>query len=88
MVAETAGDQHVDLALDQFVQAGGLQHPQADFRMRAAKRRQIEAAQIEAAMHAKLQQHRADRLQLRGRIRNAAKAVGDLGQIGLPAAVG
>jgi hypothetical protein len=50
MVANPAGYQQVDLALDQLVQAGGLQHPQTDFRMRAAKLRQFEAAQVEAAM--------------------------------------
>ncbi len=83
MVAETAGDQQIDLALDQLVQAGGLQHPQADFFVPCAKRRQLQAAQIEAAVHAELQQHRAHRLQLRGRIGNATKAVGNFRQIGL-----
>ena len=31
MVAETAADKQVDLALDKLVQARRLQHPQADF---------------------------------------------------------
>jgi hypothetical protein len=83
MVAKTAGYQQVDLALDQLVQAGGLQHPQTDFRMRAAKLRQLEAAQVEAAMDPQLQQHRTCRFQLRGRVRNATKTIGYLGQIGL-----
>ena len=52
MVAKAAGDQQIDLALDQLVQAGGLQHLQTDSRMRAAKLRQREAAQVEAAMEA------------------------------------
>src|ERR1700761_3168437 len=30
VAAEATRDQDVDLALDQFMQAGGLQHPQAD----------------------------------------------------------
>ena len=83
MVAETAGYQQIDLALDQLVQAGGLQHPQADFRVCRAKCFQFEAAQIEAAVHAQLQQHRALRLQLRGRIGDATKAAGNFGQKGL-----
>ncbi|SPP95152.1 protein of unknown function [Bradyrhizobium vignae] len=32
MVAHPAGDQHVDLPLDELVQAGGLQHAQTDLR--------------------------------------------------------
>src|SRR6185436_13069402 len=63
MVAETAPYQQIDLTLDQLVQAGGLQHPQADFRVCCAKLRQFQTAQIEAAVHAELQQHRAQRLQ-------------------------
>src|SRR4051812_15106383 len=54
MVAEAAGDQQVDLAFDQFVQAGRVQHPQTDLRMRAAKLLQFEAAEIEAAMDSQL----------------------------------
>ena len=42
-----------------------------------------ERQQIEAAVHAQLQQCRARRLQLRGRIRDAAKAAGNFGQKGL-----
>ena len=49
---------HRSLPLDQLVQACGLQHPQTDFRMRAAKLRQREAAQVEAAMDPQLRQHR------------------------------
>src|SRR5829696_5285972 len=83
MVAEPAGDQHIDLALDQLVEACGLQHPQADFRVGCAKLRQFQTAQIEAAVHAELQQHRAHRLQFFGRVGDATKAAGNLGQIGL-----
>src|SRR3984893_3366620 len=83
MVAKIAGYQQVDLAFDQFMQAGGLQHPQTDFRVPAAKLRQFEAAQAEAAMDPQLQQHRTCRFQLRGRLRDATKAVGYPGQIGL-----
>ena len=54
MVAQTPGDQQVDLALDQLVQAGRLQHPQADLRMRATKLRELKAAQVEAAMNPQL----------------------------------
>ena len=44
----------------------------------ARNSRQFQTAQVEAAVHAQLQQHRADRLQLRGRIGDAAKAAGYL----------
>src|SRR3954451_24691204 len=49
MVAETAGDQHVDLALDQLVQAGGLQHPQADFGTVCAKISPLQASHVKSA---------------------------------------
>lgn len=83
MAANATGDQQINLALDQLVQAGGLQHPQTNFRMHAAKLRQFEPAQVEAAMHSQLQEHSTRRLQLRGRIRNAAKTIGYARQIGL-----
>jgi hypothetical protein len=83
MVAKTAFYQQVDLALNQLVKACGLQHPQADFRVRAAKLRQAEAAQVEAAVDTQLQRHRSCRFQLRGRVRNATKPIGYPGQIGL-----
>src|SRR5260221_2890086 len=51
--------------------------------MRAAKLRQLEAAQVEAAMDPQLQQHRTCRFQLRGRVRNATKTIGYPGQIGM-----
>jgi len=74
MVAETAGDQEVNLALDQLVQADGLLHPQTDFRVRAAKLCQVEAAQVEAAMDPPIAAaHRACRFQWRGRVRDATK---------------
>jgi len=44
MAADAAGDQHIELAVDQFSQPGGLQHLETDLRMRAAKRRQVETA--------------------------------------------
>jgi hypothetical protein len=83
MVAKNAGDQQIDLTFDQLVQAGGLQHPQTDFRMRAAKLRQCQAAQLEAATDPHLKQHRTCRFQMRGRVRNAAKTIGYPRQIGL-----
>ena len=83
MVAKAAGYQQVDLALDQLVQARGLQHPQTYFRMRAAKLRQFEPAKVEAAVDPQLQQHRTCGFQLGRRVRNAAKTVGYPGQIGL-----
>lgn len=83
MPAKTAADQYVDLALDQFVQSGWLQHPQTDVWMRAAKRRQIEAAQVDAAIDRQLPMQCACRLQLRGGVRNVAKPFRDSGQIGL-----
>ncbi|SPP95153.1 protein of unknown function [Bradyrhizobium vignae] len=50
--------------------------------MCAAKLRKLEAAQVVAAMGPQLQQYRACRLQLRGRLGDVAKAFGDSGQIG------
>src|SRR3984957_19303598 len=51
--------------------------------MPASKLRQIETAQVEAAMDSQLQQHRTGRFQLRGRVRNTTKTIGYPGQIGL-----
>ena len=83
MVAKTAGYQQVDLALDEFVQAGGLQHAQADFRMRCAKFCQCQAAQVEARMQAELELYRACGPQFRGRGADATKAARYLRQEGL-----
>ena len=83
MVAKTAGYQQVDFALDEFVQAGGLQHAQADFSMRCAKFCQCQAAQVEARMQAELELYRACGPQFRGRGADATKAARYLRQEGL-----
>lgn len=83
MAAHAAGDQHVYLALDELVQAGRLQHAQTDLCTCAAKLCQLQAAQVDAAVDSQVQQHRACRLQLRGRLGDVTKTLGYPGQIGL-----
>src|ERR1700704_4046657 len=69
VVAETAADEQVDLALDKLVQARRLQHPKAYSGMRRAEFRKRQAAQVEAGVQTQLQQPPTTRrLQLFGRI--------------------
>ena len=46
MAADAAGDQQIELAVDQFSQPGRLQHLETDLRVRTAKRRQVETAGV------------------------------------------
>src|ERR1700730_4495291 len=61
VVAETAADEQVDLALDEFVPARGLQHPQADSCMRGTEFGKRPTAQVEAGVQAQLEQRRRTR---------------------------
>src|SRR6267154_5589062 len=84
VVAETAADEQVDLALDELVQPRRLQHPQAYSSMRRTELRKRQAAQVEAGVQTQVQQHPTPRrLQLCGRIGDATKAAGYLGQVDL-----
>ena len=57
-----------------------LQHPQADFGMHGTELGKRQAAKVKGSMQTQLQQHRARRLQLRGRIGDVPKARGYFGQ--------
>src|SRR5947209_1998552 len=87
MTAQTALDQHIDLAVEQLVQARRLADADADLRLSPAELGQAapQIVDIDAAMDPNMQHVRdALRLEVRGRLGDASKRFAYRRQIGFP----